>query len=298
MSDVSIRPGIRVVVQHDNGNREWLYVIAPLHDGRVFGVRLGGTASTPNGYATVAVPDDTVTATLTDGHGVPELADFFAQDGRVPFPFNPTAADDGHTHYRGGGGVRTIGCVVSAGPTFTGGRRLYVLAVTGDTLHGVTVDDEPGHVSSWTSTDYSVNVSHPLGYEFGRDPAHRWEEQVIAFFTGPAAQAEERQLFTREELAAAVNRARDEVSAEAARAFEEWKERATEVAHEYADNNDLCSEFDRCMEEIGLPTRRVEYDVTYRVVLERGTDPHGLDAEDLFRDALEGAGSPHYVERV
>lgn len=52
----------------------------------------------------------------------------------------------------------------------------------------------------------------------------------------------------------------------AQREFEAWKARATETAHTYADNNSLCSEFDRCMEEIGLDPRirsyRVDLDVS------------------------------------
>jgi hypothetical protein len=86
----------------------------------------------------------------------------------------------------------------------------------------------------------------------------------------------------------------------ASREFDAWKARATETAHEYADRNELCSEFDRCMEDIGLePRSGREYLVTYRVTLPRtGTDPWSLDAEDLYSEAEDGAGSPVNVERV
>ena len=61
-----------------------------------------------------------------------------------------------------------------------------------------------------------------------------------------------------EEIDAAVRAERDRGRA----SFEAWKENATEVAHQYANDNSLCGEFDRCMEEIGLPTREREYTVT------------------------------------
>ena len=52
---------------------------------------------------------------------------------------------------------------------------------------------------------------------------------------------------------------------EAQRQFEAWKERATEIAHTYANDNSLCSEFDNCMEEIGLRGRNSDYEVVIRV---------------------------------
>lgn len=51
------------------------------------------------------------------------------------------------------------------------------------------------------------------------------------------------------------------------RAFEAWKERATQVAHEYAETNSLCGEFDRCMEEIGLSPRERSYNVTTHITV-------------------------------
>ena len=86
---------------------------------------------------------------------------------------------------------------------------------------------------------------------------------------------------------------------EANATFDAWKARAEEIAHEYADRNELCSEFDRCMEEVGLSPRGGHtYDVTYRVTVPRGTDPYDLDAEDLYERAEEGAGSPWNVVQV
>lgn len=68
----------------------------------------------------------------------------------------------------------------------------------------------------------------------------------------------------------------------ATREFDAWKASATETAHEYADRNDLCSEFDRCMTEIGLEPRGGHtYRVTFDVTLPRGEDPWDYDMEDL-----------------
>ena len=48
------------------------------------------------------------------------------------------------------------------------------------------------------------------------------------------------------------------------RRFEAWKARATDIAHEYANDNDLCSRFDDAMRDIGLPERTREVDVRVR----------------------------------
>ncbi len=48
---------------------------------------------------------------------------------------------------------------------------------------------------------------------------------------------------------------------------DEWKRRATVTAHEYAERHDLCQEFDRCMEAIGLEGRERDYTVPVEVNL-------------------------------
>lgn len=93
--------------------------------------------------------------------------------------------------------------------------------------------------------------------------------------------------------------ARREGAAEVQRRWDEWKDEATRVAHEYADNNSLCSEFDRCMEEIGLePRGPITYRVTYTIAVPRGTDPWDYDMEDLYNEAEDGTYRPSNVERV
>lgn len=68
-----------------------------------------------------------------------------------------------------------------------------------------------------------------------------------------------------EALEEARQQGRREARAEAEQEFERWKARATSIAHDYANRNSLCSEFDRCMEEIGLPGRSREYSVEVHV---------------------------------
>jgi hypothetical protein len=65
-----------------------------------------------------------------------------------------------------------------------------------------------------------------------------------------------------------------------------------EVAHQYANDNSLCGEFDRCMEEIGLPTRvrDREFEVTVRVTVEAparaGDAPDRDDIRESVRNAI------------
>lgn len=84
-----------------------------------------------------------------------------------------------------------------------------------------------------------------------------------------------------------VTRLRDQLRNERLE-FERWKENAQEVATDYANSNGLCSEFDRCMEAIGLEGRQREYDVTVRETRTYSfslTVPRGTDVEEYVRDA-------------
>jgi hypothetical protein len=102
---------------------------------------------------------------------------------------------------------------------------------------------------------------------------------------------------TREEAERMVSDARAEVRAEAERRFESWKANATEIAHRYANDNSLCSQFDRCMVDIGLEPRESfqrEYAVsitetrTYRVYVEATDEDNAAEiAEERVRYAYE-----------
>lgn len=78
-----------------------------------------------------------------------------------------------------------------------------------------------------------------------------------------------------------VKAERDRLSlrvAEQRREFEAWKEHATRVAHEYADDAELCEQFDNCMEAIGLPSRRREYVVTINYTVTARNDDDAVEA--------------------
>jgi hypothetical protein len=62
-----------------------------------------------------------------------------------------------------------------------------------------------------------------------------------------------------------LEQARQEERRAAAARFEAWKESASEIACQYADDNSLCGEFERCMEEIGLQGRARPHVVVLRV---------------------------------
>lgn len=94
----------------------------------------------------------------------------------------------------------------------------------------------------------------------------------------------------------ALDQARREGAAEVQARWDRWAEDATETAHRYANNNNLCGEFDRCMEEIGLRPRTRDYTVSMTVTLSvvvpvtADTDDHAAElAIDRFRE------EPRYV---
>lgn len=90
-------------------------------------------------------------------------------------------------------------------------------------------------------------------------------------------------------------RGRRDAEEAARREMEAWKARATEIAHTYANDNGLCSEFDRCMVDVGLTPRTREYEVhvCYTFTVEASNADAaaeeaeeylgGMDADDLIR---------------
>lgn len=147
------------------------------------------------------------------------------------------------------------------------GAWLYVLLQTDDTVFGVLFNNDQDNPNprfgTMSTADRSAGVEHALGIV-------SWWPEAIARFLGSATGTPVAGTPDAEE---AYRRGRNDANAE----FEEWKRRATETAHEYADNNDLCSEFDRCMTEIGLEPRGGQtYRVTFDVTVSRGTDAYDI----------------------
>jgi hypothetical protein len=78
----------------------------------------------------------------------------------------------------------------------------------------------------------------------------------------------------------AVTTAERRAVAEAERRFERWKDEATEQAHQYADNNNLCGEFDKFMVSIGLRPRLRTYSVTVAVNMSVLVNVEAQSADD------------------
>lgn len=53
----------------------------------------------------------------------------------------------------------------------------------------------------------------------------------------------------------------------ASREHENWKEQVTDLAHEYANENNLCGTFDDFMDRIGLRRRELDYTVYVEVTM-------------------------------
>jgi hypothetical protein len=98
--------------------------------------------------------------------------------------------------------------------------------------------------------------------------------------------------FSQEDVDRLVREAREAAKREADDALEDFKRAANARAVEYAEQNGLCSEFERCMEDIGLLGREEwhdENDDTYRVTFTVSVDVQArdeYDAHDRARSAL------------
>lgn len=85
-------------------------------------------------------------------------------------------------------------------------------------------------------------------------------------------------------------------------ATQEWRDQATRIAHEYADDNSLCERFDIAMREIGLEARCDEVSLELEITgspsivldLDRDEDPHewlaACAADDVRALVLQSVG--------
>lgn len=148
--------------------------------------------------------------------------------------------------------------------------------------------------TAWNGPGEVTEVRHPdtllivraesgqfAGQTGGFHPDHltRAEEASQEAASGPeTAEGAAVETFTREDVDRLVREAREAARAEAERRFEEWKDRASDIACQYADDNNLCGEFERCMEELGLRGRNREYEVTIVIGVEARNEDHARDA--------------------
>lgn len=190
-----------------------------------------------------------------------------------------------------------------ANPTGTGDRTwFYLVSVLGDVLFGVAFSNSnPDGAAPVAGTVASSLVFDGSRGGYSHHPVTVvawWPNMLAEFFRTLTPGTTSGTTSGDQTTDQAYRRGVADGRAEASREFDAWKARAEEIAHEYADSNELCSEFDRCMQDVGLSPRRRTYDVTYRVTLPRGIDVDDLDAEDLYNHAEDGAGSPWYVTSV
>lgn len=100
----------------------------------------------------------------------------------------------------------------------------------------------------------------------------------------PEAEAEVGQLIT--QLRVQIAELELQLGQQAAR-FERWKERATEKLHAEADAREYCSEFDDVMEELGLPRRDKDWDVTVTVHYRTTVTVSAINSRDARNRAME-----------
>lgn len=154
------------------------------------------------------------------------------------------------------------------------GRRewLYVVAAFADMLFGVAfTNDQSNPRPEWvtvprdtTRADDAPGMSgirHPLTV------VPWWPEMLADFFRGATSNQDQDaprvtgDQDTEQAYARGVADGRQEEQTRHAA----WLDALVSDAHSFADDNSLCSEFDRFMEEHGLPTRVREHEIAYTV---------------------------------
>lgn len=97
---------------------------------------------------------------------------------------------------------------------------------------------------------------------------------------------------------------REEVTRELTARFESWKSSLVSDAHEFADENDLCGEFDRFMREHGLSERTRSYEVSWTatITVSGSTVVEGSGRDDAMEsfdcDPSAYVGTDNLVELI
>jgi len=178
-------------------------------------------------------------------------------------------------------------------------------------VHGWGSDDWNGPATVVRVDDWMVSVRPDSGLHYSQVGAFAREHiRPLVEEAGEASQSpvEAPQsdaqpsggTYTQEQVDEAVREAVREARQEANRALEQFKEMANARAVEYAETNGLCSEFERCMEDIGLMGRREwreanpqEFRVTFTVSVNVEAADRD-DAYELAREALSDGDFSHY----
>lgn len=147
-----------------------------------------------------------------------------------------------------------------------GRNWLYLVIVTDESAYGVHFsNNERNPIAEWVTIPRHRFTDTPLTHPL---TAVSWWPGIIAGFLGtrsPEGLSGAPSGTSESDVASAVAEAKREQRLADIQEFERWKANATATAHEYANNNSLCSEFDRCMEEIGLEPRSRDYEVTFTI---------------------------------
>lgn len=183
-------------------------------------------------------------------------------------------------------GTNEPGNPVPDTPTGYSRTWLYLVAIVGDTLFGVAFANVRGSADPIGASVPTSLVTHQMdngGAHHTPGVVGWWADMLADYFraatTGTPTSGDQ-------DTDQAYRRGVNDGRAAASREFDAWKARAEEIAHEYADNNDLCSEFDRCMEDVGLSPRGGHtYRIVVDVTLPRGRDPWDMDLEDLYSES-------------
>lgn len=165
----------------------------------------------------------------------------------------------------------------------TNGGNAVVVSHDARQHNHLVVQQDDGRRNEWIRGALDLDSTTYVGQEASQEAT-----------TGPQAADEgPSETFTRDELDRLVREARDEERVRQTRAFDEWKERANAVAVQYAKDNELCGNFERCMADIGLMGRE-EWDeshkvtryVTFRVEVQATPDEDAYDIRYRAADWL------------
>jgi hypothetical protein len=133
-----------------------------------------------------------------------------------------------------------------------------------------------------------LRVRFDDGHESSRDKV-RFERAIGQ--EGPREATEAPVTFSQEDVDRMVQEATARTRTALLEEFEAWKRRASEIACEYADENNLCGEFERCMEDIGLEGRHREYVVSFSLTVTARND------ESATAEAIEILASDTWALR-
>lgn len=110
------------------------------------------------------------------------------------------------------------------------------------------IDRADAQLTFWVNLDDGGHRwAYSLEHETPADESASWHPASVTL--------------TPAELSAKIEVAKREERRRLQAEFETWKERANETAIQYARDNSLCGEFERCMEEIGFRGREEEFTV-------------------------------------